>query len=200
MQDRAVNRFRPHAFQGESLKAADLEEKSVLQGKAGAWECLPDGFPDFRARPAAAVLRPKGQWPLFKLGPPAANVAVEPMEMFEGYEPGKFYDEMFAEPGKVRDYCDPLYHRFNGLSERDFLARKATCELYFLRQGITFNVYHDNQGTERIFPFDPVPRVRKRAIVAALRACRHGATDIVLVFEPQVQVEGMEVAQATGRR
>ena len=81
------------------------------------------------------------------------------MEMFEGYEPGKFYDEMFAAPGQVRDYCDPLFNRFNGLTERDFLARKATCELYFLRQGITFNVYHDNQGTERIFPFDPVPRV-----------------------------------------
>jgi uncharacterized circularly permuted ATP-grasp superfamily protein len=29
----------------------------------------------------------------------------------------------------------------------------------FLRQGITFNVYGDSQGAERIFPFDLVPRV-----------------------------------------
>jgi len=79
--------------------------------------------------------------------------------MFEGYDPGNFYDEMFAAPGVVRDHCRPLFERFNNLSESDFLSRKVTSELYFLRQGITFNVYHDNRGTERIFPFDPVPRV-----------------------------------------
>ena len=45
------------------------------------------------------------------------------------------------------------------LEQNDFLARKANSELYFLRQGITFNVYHDDRGTERIFPFDPLPRV-----------------------------------------
>ena len=48
--------------------------------------------------------------------------------------------------------------------------------------------------------FDPVPRVRQRAIVAGLRACRHGASDVLLVFEPRVQVQGMEVAQASDRR
>jgi uncharacterized circularly permuted ATP-grasp superfamily protein len=79
--------------------------------------------------------------------------------MFNGYDPGNFYDEMFQSAGGVREHCRPLFERFNHLSEREFLAQKATSELYFLRQGITFNVYHDNRGTERIFPFDPVPRV-----------------------------------------
>lgn len=41
----------------------------------------------------------------------------------------------------------------------DFAARKVGSELHFLRQGITFNVYHDERGSERIFPFDPIPRV-----------------------------------------
>ncbi len=81
------------------------------------------------------------------------------MEMFNGYDPGEFYDEMFNGGGVVRDHCAPLLKRFNGVDRRDFLARKASSELYFLRQGITFNVYHDDQGTERIFPFDPIPRV-----------------------------------------
>ena len=81
------------------------------------------------------------------------------MEMFNGYDPGEFYDEMFNGDGAVRDHCAPLLKRFNGVDRRDFLARKASSELYFLRQGITFNVYHDDQGTERIFPFDPIPRV-----------------------------------------
>lgn len=81
------------------------------------------------------------------------------MAIFEGYDPGVFHDEMFSSSGEVRPYCAPLLNRFDGLSEREFLDRKAASELYFVRQGITFNVYHDNRGTERIFPFDPVPRV-----------------------------------------
>ena len=79
--------------------------------------------------------------------------------MFNGYDPENFYDEMFALGGGVREHCSPLLDRFGRLELNDFLARKANSEMYFLRQGITFNVYHDEQGTERIFPFDPVPRV-----------------------------------------
>lgn len=65
------------------------------------------------------------------------------MEMFKGYDPGKFYDEMFGADGSVRSHCAPLLRRFGQLDQKDFLARKANSELYFLRQGITFNVYHD---------------------------------------------------------
>jgi uncharacterized circularly permuted ATP-grasp superfamily protein len=81
------------------------------------------------------------------------------MAIFEGYDPGVFHDEMFGSNGEVRSYCAPLLNRMENLSEREFLDRKAASELYFVRQGITFNVYHDNRGMERIFPFDPVPRV-----------------------------------------
>ena len=81
------------------------------------------------------------------------------MEMFKGYDPGKFYDEMFEATGDVRPHCAPLLQKFGKVDQRDFLTRKANSELYFLRQGITFNVYHDDRGTERIFPFDPIPRV-----------------------------------------
>jgi uncharacterized circularly permuted ATP-grasp superfamily protein len=81
------------------------------------------------------------------------------MAIFEGYDPGGFHDEMFTDSGEVRPYCAPLLTKMDNLSEREFLDRKAASELYFVRQGITFNVYHDNRGMERIFPFDPVPRV-----------------------------------------
>lgn len=81
------------------------------------------------------------------------------MAIFDGYDPGVFHDEMFDSNGRVRPYCAPLLRRMEGLNEREFLDRKAASELYFVRQGITFNVYHDNRGMERIFPFDPVPRV-----------------------------------------
>jgi len=85
------------------------------------------------------------------------------MKMFKGYDSGKFYDEMFSPDGTVRSHCEPLLQKFRQLDHNDFLARKANAELYFLRQGITFNVYHDERGTERIFPFDPIPRVMAAA-------------------------------------
>ncbi len=79
--------------------------------------------------------------------------------MFTGYAADKFYDEMFSPDGTVRPHCEPLHGKFQEIETDDFLSRKATSELYFMRQGITFNVYHEDEGSERIFPFDPVPRV-----------------------------------------
>jgi len=79
--------------------------------------------------------------------------------IFDDYEPGKFYDEMFLPNGEVRPHCEPLLATLGELDEESFKERKAISELYFLRQGVTFNVYHDERGSERIFPFDPIPRV-----------------------------------------
>lgn len=78
---------------------------------------------------------------------------------FEGYGQGKLYDEMFASDGSARLHAAPLMVRFNQFDPADYRARKEICELCFLRQGTPFYVYHDDQGTERIFPLDPVPRV-----------------------------------------
>jgi len=79
--------------------------------------------------------------------------------LFTGYTPWAGYDEMFESDGTVRPCCRPLHDVFQGLTQKEFEERKAASDMYFLRQGITFNVYHDEKGTERIFPFDPVPRV-----------------------------------------
>ena len=79
--------------------------------------------------------------------------------MFQGYDPDKFYDEMFSEPGEVRASCSDLLKKLEGMSDEEFERRRSACDEHFLRQGVTFTVYHDERGTERIFPFDPVPRV-----------------------------------------
>ena len=79
--------------------------------------------------------------------------------MFDRYETNGFFDEMFDANGVPRGHYAPLQESLGGLAAEDFLTRKANCELYFLRQGVTFNVYHDSRGVERIFPFDPLPRV-----------------------------------------
>ena len=79
--------------------------------------------------------------------------------MFEGYETESFYDELFEADGTIRSHCAPLLERLSSIDAAEFELRRQACDAHFLRQGVTFNVYHDDKGTERIFPFDPVPRV-----------------------------------------
>jgi uncharacterized circularly permuted ATP-grasp superfamily protein len=81
---------------------------------------------------------------------------------FREYELDGFYDEMFQGPGAVRPHYRKLLERFNELNEREMERKYALASETFLNQGITFTVYSDNKGTERIFPFDPIPRIIPR--------------------------------------
>ena len=78
---------------------------------------------------------------------------------FKDYEPGAFFDEMFEADGTVRPHYRKLLERFTDLDLAEFRKKQDAVDLSFLRQGITFTVYGDNQGTERIFPFDLIPRI-----------------------------------------
>jgi uncharacterized circularly permuted ATP-grasp superfamily protein len=72
---------------------------------------------------------------------------------------GPIFDEMNGTDGVVRDGYD-VVARWFGSAPADLLAsRRAEAEFFFRRIGITFNVYGDAQGTERLIPFDIVPRV-----------------------------------------
>lgn len=79
--------------------------------------------------------------------------------MFTTYETGPFFDEMFHSDGTPRPHYKTLFDRFNRLSEDELEQKRTAVDLSFMRQGITFTVYNDDQGTERIFPFDIVPRI-----------------------------------------
>jgi uncharacterized circularly permuted ATP-grasp superfamily protein len=82
---------------------------------------------------------------------------------FEGaYDPGRFFDEMFEAPGEVRAHYRPLHDELRGLNPAGFDERRREADIQFLYQGITFTVYSQSEGTERIFPFDLVPRVVPR--------------------------------------
>ena len=81
------------------------------------------------------------------------------MPLLDTYQPGEFFDEMFIAPGQVRPHYSALFDRFNNLEREDFEQRRTAVDAAFLRQGITFTVYSDEQGTERIFPFDLMPRI-----------------------------------------
>lgn len=78
---------------------------------------------------------------------------------FNGYDYTGFFDEMWDANGDVRPHYRSFLERFNILTREEFLRKQDAVDLAFLRQGITFTVYNDNQGTERIFPFDLIPRI-----------------------------------------
>lgn len=75
------------------------------------------------------------------------------------YDPGSFFDEMFEANGTPRPHYAKLAEAFGGLSEEDFQTRREAVDLAFLQQGITFTVYGNDESTEKIFPFDMVPRI-----------------------------------------
>lgn len=69
------------------------------------------------------------------------------------------FDEMHLADGTVRSGYEQLAHWLQ-TTPIDVLAnRQAEAELFFRRIGITFNVYGDAQGAERLIPFDIIPRV-----------------------------------------
>ncbi|MEM9449685.1 MAG: circularly permuted type 2 ATP-grasp protein [Cyanobacteria bacterium P01_E01_bin.6] len=75
------------------------------------------------------------------------------------YNPGHFYDELFEMQGVPRIAASLLLKRLENLSIEELVQRQQTAQNALFKVGVTFNVYSDNQGTERIFPFDIIPRV-----------------------------------------
>src|SRR5579863_2370019 len=66
---------------------------------------------------------------------------------------------MYVPGGEVRSHYRLLANRLGTLAQAEFDRRRAAVDLAFLRRGVTFTVYNDAEGTERIFPFDLVPRI-----------------------------------------
>ncbi len=80
---------------------------------------------------------------------------------FERYEadPASFFDEVISKEGVPRAHYDKLLHRFAQFTTEDIRARRQIVNIFFRNQGITFTVYGVEEGIERIFPFDLIPRV-----------------------------------------
>ncbi len=79
-------------------------------------------------------------------------------ELFGGYDAGPFYDEFFTAEGEPRSCARILIEKLNQLSREELAERQQAAELSLLNMGITFTVAAEG-GTERIFPFDIIPRI-----------------------------------------
>ncbi len=76
-----------------------------------------------------------------------------------GYDLERFFDEMFVRAGIPRPHYRALHDRLAEMSQATLEDRIRTANAFFQKQGIGFTVYGDEAGTERIFPFDLIPRI-----------------------------------------
>lgn len=88
------------------------------------------------------------------------NATVEPIACEETpYDVGNFYDEMFHGDADARQACESLHDSIAAISLEELRRRQLAADRSMIQLGITFNVYGDERGTERVIPFDIVPRV-----------------------------------------
>src|ERR1700749_552910 len=66
---------------------------------------------------------------------------------------------MFEAGSLPRPFARALIQFIDALPDGELLRRQRSAERVLMNMGITFNVYGDSAGTERIFPFDLVPRI-----------------------------------------
>lgn len=81
---------------------------------------------------------------------------------FDKYQLDGAYDEMFDSSGAVRPHYASLFEMLEESPAEDLRRSKQESDLIFLNQGITFTVYGKQEGTERIFPHDLLPRIITR--------------------------------------
>src|SRR3954462_14459947 len=89
----------------------------------------------------------------------AAREFLARQPMFQRYDVNGLYDEMFAAPGVPRAHYVSVSEKLADLDPAGFARRRRVADVSFRNQGITFTVYGDTRGVEKIFPFDLVPRI-----------------------------------------
>lgn len=102
------------------------------------------------------------------------------------YAADAVYDELFDADGSPRPRVAGFVHRLQALTAGELQLRQAAAELNLHNMGITFAVYGNDAGTEKVFPFDIVPRIVEadewgrieRGLVQRIRALNLFVDDI----------------------
>ena len=89
----------------------------------------------------------------------SASHPVELEPLIGDYLLDQAYDEMREPNGELRPHYRAMAENLITLPPGDLQRRKQSADLAFLTQGITFTVYGREEGTERIFPYDLLPRL-----------------------------------------
>jgi uncharacterized circularly permuted ATP-grasp superfamily protein len=128
-----------------------------------------------------------------------AEVAAEAdAGLIAGYDPETaFFDEMLERPGVPRAHYRALFDQLRAMTAVGFEERIRTANSFFLSEGIGFTVYGHEEGTERIFPFDLVPRIVpaeewrmiERGLEQRIRALNHFLDDVY--HDQKILAEGL---------
>jgi uncharacterized circularly permuted ATP-grasp superfamily protein len=79
--------------------------------------------------------------------------------LWNGYDlHERAWDELFKCKLETHDHCRALVDSLGELDRGEFQDRRQNADLVFINHGITFSVYSDRRGVEKIFPFDLIPR------------------------------------------
>ena len=89
----------------------------------------------------------------------SAGYSIVPERLFGDYPLDRAFDEMRVGSGELRSHYRALAETLVRLPPDELQRRKQSADLAFLTQGITFTVYGREEGTERIFPYDLLPRI-----------------------------------------
>jgi uncharacterized circularly permuted ATP-grasp superfamily protein len=88
-----------------------------------------------------------------------SNISAELEALLGDYALDGVYDEMRTPFGEVREHYRAMAEMLTQMPMEELQRRKQAADLSFLTQGITFTVYGREEGTERIFPYDLLPRM-----------------------------------------
>lgn len=83
--------------------------------------------------------------------------------MLADYKTDDFFDEMLLKKNHIRPCYSLLADKISSMSIHELHQKQFAAERAYVSMGITFNVYHEGKGLERILPFDIIPRIINRA-------------------------------------
>ncbi|WP_258103518.1 circularly permuted type 2 ATP-grasp protein [Marinoscillum sp. MHG1-6] len=79
--------------------------------------------------------------------------------IFQDYENEEHFDEMFDDEGVCREHYQQFKSALDQFSKKKLQQLQETTDKAQIAMGMTFNVYHDNKGVEKILPLDILPRI-----------------------------------------
>jgi uncharacterized circularly permuted ATP-grasp superfamily protein len=135
------------------------------------------------SQPAMAIADDTGPMPAF-MG-----------SLFSQYDLDRVFDEMFEAVGRPRPHYHALLEELASVRPEELQRRQLDADRAFLTQGITFTVYGDEQGTERIFPFDLLPRILTAGEWATLERGLAQRLTAINLFLKDIYNEGRILAE-----
>jgi len=110
--------------------------------------------------------------------------------LFTDYTRNDGYDEMFNFDDRPRQPYKRLYRGLRELTAEDLTNRQRAADQAFLDRGITFTVYGHGDGTERIIPYDVLPRILSSAEWTPLERGLEQRITALNLFLKDVYTEG----------